>query len=619
MVNPLRALRPRDVVPAAAVGLLAGCCIALAAAYFAAAGGDVGFLSARLANDAARYGLVMATFLLACSLAAAWWERRAPSSVGVWSRFATHVGVLADGSPHRTRLVLFAVALVAWVPAYLAFFPGNYSSDAPMQINALLNDGEIDLHWPAAHTLLLVGAFELGRSLFGSFDAGLSIYCVCQAALVAFSLAFAAQRCLAWRCPVALTLLAWLLAVLNPVVQTYAFATVKDTIFAAFFLLTAVWLVQISREARRAELSLRTLAALALCATAMCLMRKQGVYVLVLVALVLALACAHTVRVRAALLVAAAFPFLAVTGFNAAISFASGVVPDSPREILSVPSQQVARTYMVMRDSLDPALIEEIGRYYDLDAFEAGRLTDHPWEDIPGNGGAYFDTISGRGYLEPIADPAKAALNNRAFGQDKLGYARMWLDVMRGHEGIYLEAFLAQTAGYVSPSADAFNRWVGLSPFNEFGVQIAGVALDEQVSDYNRTTLAPRYLGWLLAATWDVSNRDPAHGADPAYVALYDMSVREAFRDVTALRITTHPCLPFYALCVSLVLTLRRREGRAALVACWLFCALYWCTLLLAPVMCLRYVVPLYVAMPFLLCVPLAGAERGDADDMLNG
>ena len=90
---------------------------------------------------------------------------------------------------YRRSLCLLLI-LLCWVPAYLAVFPGNYSSDAPFQLQAFLNRGYLDLHQPAAHTLILAGCFEIGNLVFKSFNVGLGIYCLIQSLLLASSMAF---------------------------------------------------------------------------------------------------------------------------------------------------------------------------------------------------------------------------------------------------------------------------------------------------------------------------------------------------------------------------------------------------------------------------------------------
>lgn len=73
--------------------------------------------------------------------------------------------------------------------------------------------------------------------------------------------------------------------------------------------------------------------------------------------------------------------------------------------MLSVPSQQIARTYMYDYDTLTNEQIQGIGAYYDLDALEAGRTTDKPWDPTPI--GMFYDTETGSAIWLRFPTPLK--------------------------------------------------------------------------------------------------------------------------------------------------------------------------------------------------------------------
>lgn len=58
------------------------------------------------------------------------------------------------------------------------------------------------------------------------------------------------------------------------------------------------------------------------------------------------------------------------------------------------------------------------------------------------------------------------------------------------------------------------------------------------------------------------------------------------------------------ALLLSVILLIKRKGNKVLLIA-WAFPLLYWATLALAPVMCVRYVVPLFFTLPLIATIPL--------------
>ena len=149
--------------------------------------------------------------------------------------------------PSTLRAITFVTTLILWIPAAIAFFPGNYSSDAPLQLSALFNNHELDAHWPLAHTLVLAGCMKIGEALFSNLSAGVFIYCIIQAVLLAFTLSLSMQLVMSWGCPPMIAILCHFAIIVNPYVQTYAMTTSKDSMFASFFVLTLLCIITVIR------------------------------------------------------------------------------------------------------------------------------------------------------------------------------------------------------------------------------------------------------------------------------------------------------------------------------------------------------------------------------------
>lgn len=573
----LRLISAREICLIVILGLLAGFSLSIGRSFYGVMG-MISFKDAWMWERGLIYGIASIVLLLVLVMA---WHVYQDKNV---ERSSSLLSCVSSVPLYRRVLVLAACIILLWCPAFLAFYPGNYSSDGPIQVTYFLNDGIVDLHWPAAHTLLLTGIMQLGNALFGSYNAGVSLFCALQAIALAFALSYAANKALSWSVPVWLVLVSNTFIVLNPVVQAYAVTTAKDSLFAVFFVLTMVSIIDIIRD-ESCLAHPAFVVQLTLCAFGMCLMRKQGVYVLALVIVVMLFFISSWKRRACAVLMIVAV-FVLSSAFSAMVSAIFTVRADSAREILSVPSQQIVRTYMYNYDSLSEEQIKNIGTYYDLQALEAGRTTSKPWETTPI--GQFYDTEKNTGYLAPISDPAKAALIDSSFQNDPVGYLRMYFSIMRGHEGEYARAFLWGDIGYMYPTSAAANRWTGLSPWNEFNLTIKSAGDANQVSNYNMTTKLSSYLQWLYDGTWSM------------------------FANRPLLTWWVSPALPFFVLLLSFVMLATRRKGRLLTVA-WLFPFIYWGSLALAPVMCIRYVVPLFFVIPLMMCIPFIQEFRVDA------
>ncbi len=562
-----------DVTLALIFGLLMGMVLSVAQAFYATVG-TMTFNDTSVWLRGIAYGLGATVCIFALLR---WWAWFCAKPV-ICSKVTS---VLQFMQPWRLTLLFAGVATVVWIPALLAYFPGGYSSDGPIQATYYLNDGVIDLHWPAAHTLLLVAAMQVGNILFSSYDAGVTLFCATQMLVAAAATGYATNRMLAWGIPSQLAVISFAIFVLNPVVQTYVVATVKDTLFAVFFLMVIVLFVDALRGLK-SWTQPGFIVAFVLCALGMTLMRKQGLYVLVIVIVIAVFVAMRGSVVRICALTSLAIIYTLSVGFSVVVASVFEVRPDSVREMLSLPSQQIVRTYMYDYDTLSEEQIQAIGRYYNLESLEAGRLNNAPWDDTPI--GSYYNTETSTGYFAPLADPAKGALFDDTVSADLLGYVQLYFSLMAGHELRYVQAFLWSCLGYLYPSTQIVNEWLVLTPWNEFSLTIDAAGEDNQVSDFHATSLLPSYLSWLedTSTTLGEGNR--------------------------LLTLWVCPALPFYMLLLSFLLIVRSPQGsgRRFMMVAWLFLLIYGMSLMLAPVVCLRYAIPLIFCIPVIIGMPFA-------------
>ncbi|OZG51410.1 DUF6020 family protein [Pseudoscardovia suis] len=523
-------------------------------------------------------------------------------------------------NPHLVRLVMCLGVVLIWLPAIIVFFPGNYSSDAPLQLSAYYNGHVLDAHWPLAHTLFLVACFNTGFHLFGNLSAGVFLYCLAQLLFLAFALSFAADRLIRWNVPVGVVVGAFAIIVFNPVVQTYAMTTAKDSLFSGFLLLTGVLLVQVLRDTSNLR-DWKFVVEFCLACLGMSLLRKQGLYVLLIVCLIaVCMSSLHKKRVRFAAIVAV--PVCAAVIFPVVVGWCFPVQQSQVLDELSLARQQIVATYMYDNSSLSASEKERIWEYFDKSSLDAGLNSEYPWEGMPGVG-RYYNSQTGTGYLEPLTDVAGIDMKTDYTKQHLAGFISLYCELALHHPYRFTTAFLWGSMGYVYPTTLADNRWSGLAPWNEFGVQLGIASSEAQPVDYHQSWKPQKLLAWYCDAA-EFFAKAPASTPWGTPSSRYLPFLRLLVPWVS-------PALPFFALILSLLLIGSRRKflrgasrkmadgtahrgdefalgaGSATFVAMtlvWLLAMLYWLTLFVSPVMCGRYALPLFLLIPLLLCVP---------------
>lgn len=250
----------------------------------------------------------------------------------------------SEGERLRGRWVFWgclAAILLAWLPMYLAYYPGMFNYDSTGEITQVLAHS-YDGNFPIAHTLLLGAFYRLGEAL-GSFNTGIALYTALQCIVLAASMAYAALYLYRLGCPRWLWLGMTALFALLPAHSLLAMCTTKDLFFSAALLalmlrLHALW--RASGVARG-----RDYAIIAALTALLCLMRNNGIFATAAAGLfAVPVLKAHPLarrRVLAALLCGVVLFGAVTAGLNAVTHpKRSGI-----REWLSMPLMQVARVW----------------------------------------------------------------------------------------------------------------------------------------------------------------------------------------------------------------------------------------------------------------------------------
>ncbi len=450
----------------------------------------------------------------------------------------------------RVFLLAWFVVFLAYIPCFLAFFPGLYCYDMIWQWGMFASHN-YNTHHPLIHTLISSGLIEFGKNIFGSYNAGLAVHSLFQLLVLSGSIAFAGSFLGRLRIGRRLWLAVMLFYILFPFFPVLGVSTTKDVLFGCLFLDVFTCLCDMV-SSRRVYRGWRLAGFLAVSAL-MGMFRNNAVYGLafsVFAMLLVWLFAGRRSREGKFLLQLTALLFAAVIltegGFSA-LEVGLHAGKGSVAEMMSIPCQQLARIYVNHSDEIGAEEREELFRYIPEDALKQYRY----W----------------------LSDPVKDHFNADYFNGNRTGFLRLWLRMGKRFPGDFILAPLYNTLGawYLGGDSSCYMEYEMSRPF------------DEAHRVESRSLLPP---------------------LKKVYSWFNDVNFQKYLPVVSLIFYTS-----FYAwmvLAAAVLIAVRRRWIYLVLP---LFCAGYILTLLLGPCMTVRYMFGVILCVPVLLAVVMRGME----------
>lgn len=202
----------------------------------------------------------------------------------------------------------------------------------------------------------------------------------------------------------------------------FTLCSAKDTLFTVALLLLLLALIDMGSDEQRFFTSWRKMIFFVLSAVTMMLFRKNGVYAFAVMVPVLLIYHKKNLK-KTGLLIGMIFLvyFVINTGLTVVFHAAGG----ENQEILTVPIQQLARTYKFNREAFTQ---EDIDTLHEILPEEALVL-----------------------YNPKLSDPVKVRFQNEVFAADKSKYAGLWLRIGLKKPLSYINAWLVNSYGFWYP------------------------------------------------------------------------------------------------------------------------------------------------------------------------
>lgn len=338
-------------------------------------------------------------------------------------RIAEHIR-MPEASPRAakyTNLFTFLFLVVCWLPVLLAVYPGFFVYDAQEEWLQVASRN-FNTHHPLVHVLMLGGIICAVHKVTDSYNLGIACYMVVQMMIIAggftYLLSFMRRR----KVSRGVRLVSLLYFAFFPVIVMFTLCSAKDALFTVALLLLLLALLDMGSVSGQFFTSNRKMLFFVLSAVAMMLLRKNGVYAFAVMVPILLLYHKQN-RKKTALLIG--IIFLTYFGINTGLTVVFHAQGGENQEILTVPIQQLARTYKFNREAFEQ---EDIDTLHEILPEEALVL-----------------------YNPKLSDPVKVRFQNEMFAADKSKYAGMWLRIGLKKPLSYINAWLVNSYGFWYP------------------------------------------------------------------------------------------------------------------------------------------------------------------------
>ncbi|MCM1143661.1 MAG: DUF6020 family protein [Blautia sp.] len=338
-------------------------------------------------------------------------------------KLAEHIKI--PETPARAKkyenVLIFFFLLLCWLPVLLAVYPGFFVYDAQEEYIQVASR-TFTTHHPLVHVLMLGGIICAVHKLTDSYNLGIACYMLIQMVLVAGCFTYLLAYLRKKKISKGLRFLALLYFAFFPVVVMFTLCSAKDAIFTAALLLLLVAMLEMGISEEAFFQSKRRMAFFILTALVMMLFRKNGIYAFLVMALILLYIYRKYFKKMAVLLAVAFVSYFLISGGLTVVFHAQNA---ENQEILTVPIQQLARTYKFNPEAFTP---EDVAMLHEILPEEALIL-----------------------YNPKLSDPVKYHFQNDAYRKDRSKYLGLWLKVGLRKPLSYVNAWLMNSYGFWYP------------------------------------------------------------------------------------------------------------------------------------------------------------------------
>lgn len=452
---------------------------------------------------------------------------------------STHIGDLFQKIINTSWMTWLAL-LFLWLPTFLAFFPGAFVYDAQdeyVQVAAR----EFTTHHPLLHELLLGVPIRAAEHFGMHANVGIAVYTIFQMIVLSGIFTYLFMLLKRWNINFKYRGVLLLIIGLFPVYPMYAVCSAKDTLFSGVMLLVILILLDFVKNDRD-KLDFKSTILFIAASVGMLLLRNNGIYAYILLIPVLLIMNFKRFKKIALIMLISFILFICCSN---ALKFSLKATDDEHQEMLTVPIQQLARTYEYAPDVFSE---EDKQTLYEILSKEA------------------LDT-----YTPKISDIIKSQFNNEAYALNKGKFLSLWVRTGTKKPFVYLNAWMLTSYGYWYPDA-ILNSYGGIQRFT---------------FQYENSS----YFGF------ETEPPGERHSLFPLLEEFYRNISLELFQQkIPVLSMTFSPGFLFWVFAFIWIRHLREKKKEIFGVLSIIF--LLWLTVLLGPTTLVRYMLILWFVLP---------------------
>ena len=347
---------------------------------------------------------------------------------------------------------IWAIIFLFWMPVFFALYPGAFVYDATEEYVEVISR-QFTMHHPLLHVLALGGIVHLFEYIGAGANLGIAVYVLLQMLVMSAALSFVVRSLQMWGVTKRYAFITVLFFSIFPLFPLYAVCTAKDGLFTVFLLVSIVSMGNIIRstDAEKAPASTTSMSDMVIflvSSTLMMMLRNNGLYAYTATALIIVIEfivdrrhrSASSNRITARLLILMTLSIVLSLGGTRILKLATGATDGEHQEMLTVPIQQLARTYTYSPEAFTPD--------------EEALLKAFIPED-------YLTT-----YTPRISDVLKSGFDNQYYESHRALFYKLWLTIGARRPLTYLNAHLGTAYGYIYP--DALNNVYKGNTMNTF-------------------------------------------------------------------------------------------------------------------------------------------------------
>ena len=318
-------------------------------------------------------------------------------------------------------IFIFVFLLICWLPVLLAVYPGFFVYDAQDEYLQVASRN-FNTHHPLVHVLMLGGIICAVHKVTDSYNLGIAAYTLVQMILVSSVFAFLISYLRKKKVSRLLRFISVIYFAFFPVIVMFTLCSAKDAIFTATLLLLLISMLEMGISGEEFFNSKPRMTFFILSALTMMLFRKNGIYAFIVLVPALLIYYKKYLKKMCVILIITLFSYFLINTSMMLIFHAETV---ENQEILTVPIQQLARTYKFNKEVFEPEDIDVLHEMLPEDALVL--------------------------YNPKLSDPVKCYFNNDAYMKDRSRFLMLWLKIGLRKPLSYVNAWLMNSYGFWYP------------------------------------------------------------------------------------------------------------------------------------------------------------------------